>query len=122
MGGGICRVEMTVPGEVDRGRTGPRAVVLFHLSTAQKSKSANAFWCCAERLEGLGGGDRTGWRRVKSLSKLLTSVDSLIDGTNGGFTFFARRASQSRSCRESQEFSSVPHSRRRFPQSHMSPL
>lgn len=67
----------------------------FQLCRAQKSKSAKASCCSAERLKGLGGGDSTGWRRVNSLSKLLTSADSLIDGRKGGFTLLVSRASQS---------------------------
>lgn len=69
--------------------------LVLHPCKAQKSKSAKASCCSAERLKDLGGGDRTGWSRVKSLSKLLTSMDSLIDGRNGGFTFLVSRASQS---------------------------
>lgn len=67
----------------------------FQPCKAQKSKSAKACCCSADRLEGLGGGDRTGWSRVNSLSKLLTSPDSLIDGRNGGFAVLVSRASQS---------------------------
>lgn len=72
--------------------------LVFHPCEAQKSKSAKASCCSAERLKGLQGGDRIGWSRVNSLSKLLTSMDSLIDGRNGGFTFLASRASQSMAC------------------------
>lgn len=69
--------------------------LVLHPCKAQKSKSAKASCCSAERLKDLGGGDRTGCSRVKSLSKLLTSMDSLIDGRNGGFTCLVSRASQS---------------------------
>ena len=73
--------------------------LVFHLilypCRAQKSKSAKASCCSSERMKGLEGGDRIGWSRVNSLSKLLTSIDSLIDGRNGGFIFLASRASQS---------------------------
>lgn len=69
--------------------------LFLHPCNAQKSKSAKTSCCSAERLKDFGGGDRTGWSWVKSLSKLLTSMDSLIDGRKGGFTFLVSRASQS---------------------------
>lgn len=73
--------------------------LIFQPCRAQKSKSAKASCCSAERLRGLDEGDRIGWSCVNSLSKLLTSMDSLIDGRNGGFTFLASRASQSMVCK-----------------------
>lgn len=74
---------------------------------AQKSKSAKASCCSAVRMKGLGGGERTGWSRVNSLSKLLTSTDSLIDGRKGGFTLLVSRASQSISWRRVQKVNEV---------------
>lgn len=71
---------------------------LLHPCRAEKSKSAKASCCSGERLQDTGGGDRIGWRLVNSLSKLLTSTDSLIFGRNGGFTFLASSASQSIVC------------------------
>lgn len=58
-------------------------------------------------MKGLGGGERTGWSWVNSLSKLLTSTDSLIDGRKGGFTLLVSRASQSISWRRVHKVNEV---------------
>lgn len=79
------------------------SLLVIHPCRAQKSKSPKASCCSAERLKGFEGGDRIGWSWVNSLSKLLTSMDSLIDGRNGGFIFLASRASQSMVCETTLE-------------------
>lgn len=65
----------------------------------EKSKSAKISCCSAVRTQGVRGSVRTGLRRVNSSSKLLTSCGARMTGRNGGFTFLARRASQSISCK-----------------------
>lgn len=64
----------------------------------EKSKSAKISCCSAVRTQGVRGRVRTGWRRVNSSSKLLTSFGALMTGRKGGFIFLARRASQSIAC------------------------
>lgn len=64
----------------------------------EKSKSVKISCCSAVRLQGVRGRVSTGLRRVNSSSKLLTSCRALITGRKGGFSFLARRASQSIPC------------------------
>lgn len=64
----------------------------------EKSKSAKMSCCSAVRMQVVRGRVRTGLRRVNSMSKLLTSFGALMTGRKGGFTFLARRASQSIPC------------------------
>lgn len=73
---------------------------LFGQLMKEKSKSAKISCCSAVRMQGVRGRVRTGLRRVNSSSKLLTSCAALMTGRNGGFTFLARRASQSIPCPE----------------------
>lgn len=64
----------------------------------EKSKSANISCCSAVRKKGVCGGVSTGFRRVNSSSKLLTSLGALMFGRNGGFTRLASKVSQSTPC------------------------
>lgn len=64
----------------------------------EKSKSAKISCWSAVRMHVVRGSVRTGLSRVNSSSKLLTSFGALMTGRKGGFTFLARRASQSTPC------------------------
>lgn len=64
----------------------------------EKSKSAKISCCSAVRAQVVRGRVRMGLRLVNSSSKLLTSFGALMTGRKGGFTFLAKRASQSIPC------------------------
>lgn len=73
----------------------------------EKSKSAKISCCSAVRKKGVFGGVSTGFRRVNSSSKLLTSPGALMLGRNGGFTRLASKASQSTPCAVTKGWNNV---------------